>query len=572
MDADTRAVVPATVAITGSDGKVVTDHPSYQAGFRSNGQFEKELPEGETSIVVTRGFDYLPVRRKFSLRAGERRTEEFLLRRRSPLRREGWYVGDNHAHMIHGERNTLVDFAYVALAGRAEGLDYLGVAQAWNLERVTPEELERATRAVSTPDFTLTWNLEAPKNYYGGDAARCLGHGWTVGMRGRTADGRDAVAELLELSAHDYESEKPPTANFESHALIHSLGGIVSYTHPARWWRGAWGGKGGYPAQRDQFISNMAVELPLDTVCGPTYDSIDILMPTHEARANAEALKLWFLLLNKGYHMAASASSDATFDNPGRGIPGKVRIYTRLDGGPEMARIAAAIQAGRSFVTSGPLLELTVGRNGSGDVVALPADAQKARVRAWADVLTRVELIRNGTVVRTFAVGPAQREFTAEFDIRETERAWYVARCFGKDASEVAITNPVWFEQKGWKAPAPARARIVASVVDAASGTALDGSIEILRMVGKEAVVERMAAVSRGKATLETAGTARLRVSVPGYRPLTRSVFLDSPELLEFVTRMRPEQLTDWATFEKIRKLLGAVKLEFRMERAARRD
>jgi hypothetical protein len=51
--------------------------------------------------------------------------------------------------------------------------------------------------------------------------------------------------------------------------LIHSLGGFVSCTHPARWWTGAWGGKGIFPLDENQFISNMATELPFDAVAGP---------------------------------------------------------------------------------------------------------------------------------------------------------------------------------------------------------------------------------------------------------------------------------------------------------------
>jgi len=34
---------------------------------------------------------------------------------------------------------------------------------------------------------------------------------------------------------------------------------------------GAWGGRGGYPKRERMRVSNMAVELPLDTVIGPTY-------------------------------------------------------------------------------------------------------------------------------------------------------------------------------------------------------------------------------------------------------------------------------------------------------------
>lgn len=122
------------------------------------------------------------------------------------------------------------------------------------------------------------------------------------------------------MSAHDYESEKAPTANFESHALIHSLDGAVSYSHPCRWWWGKWSGRGIYPVEEKKFVSNMAVELPFDTVAGPTYDTIDVLMQAHESAANGCAQQLWFLLLNKGYRIAASGSTDARFDRPARGL------------------------------------------------------------------------------------------------------------------------------------------------------------------------------------------------------------------------------------------------------------
>src|SRR5689334_15959505 len=155
-DAETGATIPATIAIVASDGSTVTDHPSFKAGFRSSSTFEKQLPAGDTTIVVSRGFDYIAVQRRLTLVGDERRSETFVLQRRSTLRREGWYCGDNHDHMIHGERTILVDFPYVALAARAEGLDYLAIAQGWNTSKISPEELDRVTRAVSLPGFTLT--------------------------------------------------------------------------------------------------------------------------------------------------------------------------------------------------------------------------------------------------------------------------------------------------------------------------------------------------------------------------------------------------------------------------------
>jgi hypothetical protein len=575
VDAETGSVVPATVSIRTSDGTVVTDHPNFRDGFRSDGSFEKSVPPGDTTVTVSRGFDYTAVRTTLELRAGERRELTFRLERRSPLRREGWYVGDNHVHMIHGERKIPVDFAQLALAARAEGLDYLSVAQHWALERETPEELERACRAVSTRDFRLTWNLEAPKNYFRGDASKCLGHGWTVAMRGRTVDGRDAIRELLNLSAHDYESEKEPAPNFESHALIHSLGGIVSYTHPCRWWWGKWGGTGIYPVEERKFVSNMAAELPYDTIAGPTYDTIDVLMPPHEKAANECAEKLWFMLLDRGYRLPATGSSDATFDNPGRGVPGRVRVYTQLRGEFSIAGAAEAIRAGRSFVTTGPLLALEIDGHLPGDVVPLSASRSlKVRIRAWSsgamrDPLRAVELIRNGKVVRTFEIHDGRTDFEAAFAVEEGERAWYVARCLGSDDSQIAITNPVYFAPPGSVVPEPAIARVSGVVRDGETGEPLAGVCEVVRMVGRQVVKESEHNFTNGAFALEVPATSRLRVRVPGYAPMMKSVFLDHARVRELTFGLRAGQLTDWSTYENVRELLRHVPLEFRLHKAA---
>ena len=157
-------------------------------------------------------------------------------------------------------------------------------------------------------------------------------------------------------------------------------------------------------------------------------------------------------------------------------------------------------------------------------------------------------------------------EFTADFDVSETGPAWYIARCYGSDEMQVAYTNPVWFEPRGWQPPQPARARVDVTVVDS-SGKALDGDCEIIRMVGTEALVESRIPFRAGKVSLDAPGTARLRVRVAGYKTATQSILLDYAPLRDTTMNMRPEQLTDWATFERTRDLLRQVSLDFHMER-----
>ncbi|MBN9664073.1 MAG: CehA/McbA family metallohydrolase [Acidobacteria bacterium] len=563
---DTAARLPCSVALVDSSGALAVENRSYLDGFRSGGEFRKTLPAGPAKLTITRGFDFIAESREVTIRPGATAELEVRLRRRSPLFGLGWRCGDHHIHMTHGESRIRVDFDYIALAARAEGLDQISVGQAWNIPNPTATAAERECRRVSTPDCTLSWNLEAPKNYYRGDASKTLGHCWFVGARAS-----DTIAEeLLALSAHDYESEKEPTANFESHALIHAHGGVIAYTHPCRWWWGQWGGRGGFPVEERKFISNLAAELPFDTVAGPTYDALDILMQTHEKVVNANGQKLWFLLLNHGYRIPATASSDATFDNENRGTPGKVRIYTKIDGPPGIAAAAGAIRAGRSFVTSGPLLLLEVDGHGPGSTLVAPgAQRRVARLRAWpsgapGERLTAVELLRNGEVIRTFTPPDSDGAFEAEHTWLEEGDAWIIARCFGRNRdTQVAITNAVFLDRSAWIPPSPAKAKVQVRVTDRDSGAPVGALCEAVEMVGRSPRILWSGEAREGAVDLEIPATARVRVTAPGYRPMTRSVFLDVPAILRSTLETRVEQLLDWSTYERTRRLLSEAQLEF---------
>lgn len=462
-------------------------------------------------------------------------------------------------------------FSYVALAARAAGLDYMSIAQNWNLSpsQTTPAYLGSICRRLSTADFILDWNMETPKNYWRGDVTHCLGHCWMLGMLGYTAEGRDAIQELSQLSALDYESQKTPAPNFESQALIHALGGIVAYTHPCRWEWGTWGGKGKYPLVDGKFISNLAQELPYDTVVGPTYDALDILMQPWDQQNYLKAQKLWFLLLNKGYRIAATAATDSSFDNPAKAQPGLARVYTHIDGPPSIGAIAQSMKSGRNFVTTGPLLLLKIGSHLAGDVVHLsqPGDFPVV-LEAWPSGmpdqrLTGVELLRNGIVVRHFDVSQAERKFAARFTINEKGTAWYIARCFGTNTLQVAITNPIYFAASDYHPPQPTLARVTTMVTDRNTGSPLSGKCHIVRMVGLEPVQMSAFSFKAGQFTVEVPGTIRLRVEANGYKPMDKSVFMDYAPLLQMTLNMREAELTDWRTFEEIQRLLRTVKLNF---------
>jgi len=574
-DAVSGRPTPCTVTLTDANGKVVIENESFKSGFRSSGHFSKRLPPGPTQIRVTRGFETQAAVTNLDLVPGRVTEITLKLQRLVDLRQRGWFAGDSHVHMLHGERTAHVDFDYVALAAHAEDLHYMSLAQAWTLEHPTPEGLEHELQSRSSPNCILAWNLEAPKNYYQGDAGRCLGHCWNLGMQGRTGEGSNVIQVLMEASAWDYEASKPSYANFESQQLIHAQGGAVFYTHPARWWTGAWGGKGPYPKVERMRVSNLAVELPLDTLIGPTFDGLDVLTGAGEHAANARSFELWSLLLNHGYQLAATASSDACFDRPGGAVPGIVRTYTFVPEGFSLSNAARASAAGKTFITSGPLLLATIDGQPPGSRFRVGENSRLLELEAWASgadlrSLSRLEILRNGKSFKEIPL-KGQTMCKTNMVLQEERNAWYVVRVLGEEPEkQTAMTGAFYFLEKSYSPPPPVRAEVDARVIDSASGELLPATLTEVTFQGTIGREGRRHTLKNGQGHLSIPGTVRLRAEAKNYQPLTLSPFLDNPELVQTVTGLAEPELVDWNTFERIRDQLSRIELTFRMVRTQR--
>ncbi|RPJ61662.1 MAG: carboxypeptidase regulatory-like domain-containing protein [Acidobacteria bacterium] len=570
-DARTGQPTPCTIRIEDSTGRHLTENRSLGKGLRSDGTLQRELPGGQMRIRVVRGFETEAAERVVILEPGKETRLEIDLKRVVDLRARGWHSGDSHVHMIHGERTILVTFDDVALAARAEDLQYLSLCQAWNLPKATPETLEQELQKRSTAQCVLTWNLEAPKNYYKGDAGRCLGHCWNLALENGNRGGEDLIQLLMDASAWDYESDKPSYANFESHRLIHDNRGKVFYTHPLRWWTGPWGGRGGYQHQEKMRVSNMAVELPLDVLVGPTFDGMDVITGTGELEADEGSFKLWSMLLNHGYRLAATGSSDSCFDRPGGATPGATRTYTYLPEGFSLPAVARATAAGRTFVTTGPIVLASLDGQPPGAEIRADGETVNLEVEAWASGeaagdLEKLELIRNGIVAKEIPV--TGRYHRVRMPVRESSDAWYSVRAYGRgDKRQRAITGAFYFRAPGSRPPAPVPVNAKIRVVDASSGQVVSALAEEVYQRGPIVLKGASSHPVDGEATLTVPGTARIRVTAPGYQPLILSPFLDNPELVKAVTTLAAEDLLDWRTFERIRELLSKVELEFRLAR-----
>ena len=114
-----------------------------------------------------------------------------------------------------------------------------------------------------------------------------------------------------------------------------------------------------------------------------------------------------------------------------------------------------SLKAGHAFMSTGPLVELTVNGAIPGETVSLPegggsVDIQ-ARVRSITP-LTKVMLIWNGDLVEEIPLTGDRMSVTFEKTLSVTQSGWYHLRAEGDPAERFpldasyaqAFTNPTW--------------------------------------------------------------------------------------------------------------------------------
>jgi hypothetical protein len=513
--------IAARVALRNAAGRLLTefsDHGhSICPGTRIDGAGSFRLRPGPVDMEIWNGFERVPLCSVFNIRQGEDIHARARLVRRIDMASRGWYGGDSHCHVLHGEKGgRLCTLAQAALAGRAEGLHYLQLAPHWDVSKTfyTVDTLRRKCRDLSTPDCLIGWNLEAPKAYLkttgGSGNIGCYGHGYTVGLR-------DHGGKAQRFA-------KGP--NYTIHRYIRQHGGICAYTHPARWW-----------TERGRMISNLAQELPFDTVAGPTYDAVDVFADAPHLFWQTE--QLWFTLLNMKYRIPGVASSDAALDTTG--AYGFMRTYTQVPGRLTFRKLAAAIKAGRSFMTTGPLVFFSLDDYGLGDQLRADGTVRVATLQAFAsphpvDRLETVQILRNGEVVKAFDLSARPlREWQGSFEIMEHETCWYAVRVvcrtaqrplpekWGTALRHYALTNPIYFLKPGDSRPRPAKARVTLRLLDRTTGRETSAIVHV-----RDGERSLMSTRVKGRRVFTVPATADFLVERTGRRTLTRSVFICS--------------------------------------------
>lgn len=379
--------------------------------FYTNGTFRVEVPAGPVRIEAAKGFEYQCESCVVLGEPGTTQAVELKLTHVAPLAAEGWHGGDPHLHFIRTsdtEEKTIFDLL------EAEDIR-LGMILCYNEntsgypglmpELVTPQLRGLGKRSIARRG---DYQIISGQEYRSG----LLGHLLLLGRDRLTLDGVKIDPNIGPMFG-------------SIGAETRAAGGVSFQAH------------GGY-----------AQEIWADAV----QENIDGVELLQFGIYRGIGLQGWYRILNTGFRFPGIGACDY----PACRKLGDCRTYVQIDGEPTFDAWLRGAAAGRSFMTSGPLLLLDVGGKGPGDILAtsdakpltLPA---RITVRSPSARVSDVQLVVNGQVVKALKLPPGEPQpqvIELETSLALTEPSWIAARAYSQSptgsADAESHTNPVY--------------------------------------------------------------------------------------------------------------------------------
>ena len=187
------------------------------------------------------------------------------------------------------------------------------------------------------------------------------------------------------------------------------------------------------------------------------YGMIGPLAPGESNAAVGDGLfhrtnSLYYRFLNCGFRLGVSGGSAVGV----KAMPtGFHRVYAKIDGPLTAEKMWAAIKAGRTFATTGPMLTISANGEPIGAELNLSSDEGKpvsisAHVRS-IDELEALQIVHNGRIVasRTLLDEPSQAivDMKLDFDLITNRSGWICARVLYRAPDGLlrqAHTSPIY--------------------------------------------------------------------------------------------------------------------------------
>lgn len=384
--------------------------------FYCDGTFELYVPPGKTTITMERGFEHAQAHTNITLTAGEKGKVSLTPNRIQDMRAHGWVSGDTH---VHWAKNNWYE---------NEDMDLLKMVQ-------LAEDI-RVINNLTLLHSTGTSYFIAPTQFPMGPAPGYCDDNYHIEMaeeyRNEEYYGHINVLNITNIiqPISTGSINVPPHWDYPVNAEIfhkaHAQGGIVCEAH-------------GLGPNND---------VPVNVILGLS-DALDQIEPVD-----------YYRFLECGVRIPLGNGSD----HPAR-ITGCVRTYVKNIGTHLYKGWIDGIRSNRTFVTSGPLIFLSVNGKDIGDVLNVSPDTElHIEVKVFSrHPIGTVQIVSNSDILSSTTT--EENWAVLDVTIPAGESRWIVARCSQNDnynvllAPNAAHTSAVYIDVNGEPRINPAAAR-----------------------------------------------------------------------------------------------------------------
>ncbi len=434
-EAQTNLHVPARLYFAHDDGREELPTVGRFKNFlvTPSGRDLKTLPVGEYQVYVSRGTEYSLDQQKVRIEEGKTAFLSSTLER--IVDTTGFISADFHLHLQFAMRDG-------AMVSAAEGIDLLTATDHNILKDYSPH-----IRALNLERFITS----------------------TVGSEIDTAFGHfnSFPLEQDRWGRREYRHAIRTPGEFLRIVRREPGEQIVQINHPRRWTSSP---ISGYFDQRLNQESG-AFDYPYFETGFDSFEIFNAITDKKEdfigrTRLVDQKLQDWYRLLNRGVLMAGVANTDAhRYPEDSLGYP-RNYVVSETDNPWEIdpRKVVQAIKRRAVTGSLGPFLHFTGNGSPVGSVVTDLDRSVSLRIQlqstSWAPA-EKLEVIRNGEVLKTYSVSPPEEgkpwSFDTELVVDCLQDSWYLViatseRPWGKpfeNYRSFSFTNPVFVDVDG---------------------------------------------------------------------------------------------------------------------------
>jgi hypothetical protein len=206
-----------------------------------------------------------------------------------------------------------------------------------------------------------------------------------------------------------------------------------------------------YPGDRDPIEGNLggAKGFIVDAALG----TADALEWSNSGRAGFYP---WYAVLNNGLRVTAVGGEDSISSMHASKLVGSARTYVHTGArGLDANAWFEHLRRGNAFVSTGPLVELTINKQIPGESIKLPPGGGRVEITARVRSITPLEtvaLVFNGEVVENLTLSADRKSAELTKSLQASRSGWYHLRAEGASAERFpldttfaqAFTNPIW--------------------------------------------------------------------------------------------------------------------------------